>query len=115
MSRAGWRLVRAGGWCATAAGARRRPPGELLAHLAGKLTRGPARYVPGEIGNWQPRTQGAPGSAELGYSPAGFGQHDLLKPTWLQRPRLRRDLLERDLLELNSRRVAARRARAANS
>ncbi len=65
----------------SAAGPRWRPSGELLACLAGKLTRGPARSVPGLIGDWQPRTPGAPRSAELGYSPAGFGQLDLLKPT----------------------------------
>ena len=37
-SGARWRLVRAG-----------RPRGELLAHLAGKLTRGPAGQIPGLI------------------------------------------------------------------
>ena len=72
--------VRGSNWSVPTASLRWRPSGELLAYPAGKLTRGAARAVPGVIGDWRPRTPGAPRSAELGYSPAGFGQRDLLKP-----------------------------------
>jgi hypothetical protein len=73
-------LVRGSDWSVPTASLRWRPSGELLARPAGKLTRGAPRAIPSVIGDVQPRTPGAPRSAELGYSPAGFGQRDLLKP-----------------------------------
>jgi hypothetical protein len=94
VSGARWWLVRVG-----------RPRGELLVHLTGKLTRGPAGQIPGLI-RWLAaaaegyrRAQKRRTRVFAGAIRRWFGQLDLLKRTWLQRTRLERDLLDRHLTD----------------
>ena len=73
--------------CAAASGARgwlvrAGRPGELLVHLAGKLTRGPAARSWVWPADWRsrPKGTGAPISAELGCSPVPSGADSSARP-----------------------------------